>query len=141
VPHTAILSPSRRFHPLRGQTLPKMMPEACGTRRLRAMCLLGSDRQGFAAFPPLQTEQARFRALRFPVGPVDSGRAESPLNRLPFSKPMIEILFSLRMAPMVFEKRLLIRRLWSYQTDRRQGRVCRDGAATLRQNKSTTPCL
>ena len=35
--------------------------------------------QGFTAFPPLQTEQARFRALRFPVGPVDSGRADSPL--------------------------------------------------------------
>src|SRR4030095_790477 len=39
----------------------------------------GSDREGFTAFPPLQTEQARFRALRFPVGPVDSGRADSPL--------------------------------------------------------------
>src|SRR5262252_3847139 len=35
--------------------------------------------QGFTAFPPLQTEQARFRALRFPVGPIDSGRADSPL--------------------------------------------------------------
>src|SRR6516162_2839853 len=41
--------------------------------------MMGSDRWGFAAFPPLQTEQARFRALRFPVGPVDSGRADSPL--------------------------------------------------------------
>src|SRR5215468_692769 len=41
--------------------------------------MMGSDREGFAAFPPLQTEQARFRALRFPVGPVDSGRADSPL--------------------------------------------------------------
>src|SRR5215467_11255334 len=41
--------------------------------------MMGSDREGFAAFPPLQTEQARFRALRFPVGPVDSGRAESSL--------------------------------------------------------------
>src|SRR5215510_5209439 len=39
--------------------------------------MMGSDREGFAAFPPLQTEQARFRALRFPVGPVDSGRADS----------------------------------------------------------------
>src|SRR5215468_6636730 len=39
----------------------------------------GSDREGLAAFPPLQTEQARFRALRFPVGPVDSGRADSSL--------------------------------------------------------------
>ena len=39
----------------------------------------GSDREGLAAFPPLQTEQARFRALRFPVGPVDSGRTDSPL--------------------------------------------------------------
>src|SRR5215470_3779284 len=41
--------------------------------------MMGSAREGLAAFPPLQTEQARFRALRFPVGPVDSGRAESPL--------------------------------------------------------------
>src|SRR5215510_13864985 len=41
--------------------------------------MMGSDREGFAAFPSLQTEQARFRALRFPVGPVDSGRANSPL--------------------------------------------------------------
>ena len=40
--------------------------------------MMGSDREGFAAFPSLQTEQARFRALRFPVGPVDSGRADSP---------------------------------------------------------------
>src|SRR5215470_6433938 len=40
--------------------------------------MMGSAREGFAAFPPLQTEQARFRALRFPVGPVDSERAESP---------------------------------------------------------------
>src|SRR6516165_440492 len=39
----------------------------------------GSDRQGLAAFPPLQTEQARFRARRFPVGPVDSGRADASL--------------------------------------------------------------
>ena len=45
-----------------------------------------------------------------------------PLNSgecgLPFSKPMIEMLFSLRLAPRVFEKRLPIRRLWSYETDR-----------------------
>jgi hypothetical protein len=34
------------------------------------------------------------------------------------SKPMIEMLFSLRMVPMVFEKRLPIRRLWSYGTYR-----------------------
>jgi hypothetical protein len=54
---------------------------------------------------------------------------------------MIEILFSLWMATRVFEKRLPIRRLWSYETDRRQGRVCRDVAATLRQKSSTTPCL
>src|SRR5215470_19099283 len=41
--------------------------------------MMGSAREGLAAFPPLQTEQARFRALRVPVGPVDSGRAESSL--------------------------------------------------------------
>src|SRR4029434_4626364 len=34
-----------------------------------------------------------------------------------------------------------IRRLWSYETDRRQGCVCRDVAAMLRQNNTTTPCL
>jgi hypothetical protein len=39
----------------------------------------GSDREGCAAFPPLHTEQACFRALRLPGGPVDAERADAPV--------------------------------------------------------------
>jgi hypothetical protein len=35
------------------------------------------DREDFAVFPPFQTERAPCNALRFPVGPVDFGRADS----------------------------------------------------------------
>ena len=39
----------------------------------------GRDREGCAAFPPLQTAQARCHALRFPGGPVDAARADAPV--------------------------------------------------------------
>ena len=57
------------------------------------------------------------------------------------SKPMIEMLFSLRMATMVFEKRLPIRRPTPYDTDVREGSIRSSVAATLRQKNSRTPCL
>ena len=53
---------------------------------------------------------------------------------------MIETRFSLRTATRVFEKPLPIRRLWSYDTDIRKGRVHGDVAATLWQ-KSLQPIV
>ena len=60
---------------------------------------------------------------------------------VPFSKPILETLFSLQTATRVFEKPLPIRRPSSYDTDVREGSIRRDVAATLRQKSSTTPCL
>jgi hypothetical protein len=48
---------------------------------------------------------------------------------------MLEILFSLRITPRVFEKPLPIRRPSSYDTDGRASILYRDIVATLRQKR------
>jgi hypothetical protein len=60
-------------------------------------------------------------------------------NDLPFSKPMLKTLFSLRTAIMVFEKPTTIRRPLSYATTMRDGRTRRDVASAPSPMKPYNP--